>query len=194
MVEMTETANILQNATRNSLVLLDEIGRGTSTFDGLSLAWASATELADRIHALTLFATHYFELTRLADEQATIRNVHFDAIQTDSPGGPGLVFQHQVKQGAINDSYGLQVAALAGVPGPVIDNARRKLQQLESDRIGETPAEPVDPGQAENPAADSKFSESVNELVRQLSDIDLDEMTPKQAHSLLYRLRSKLDK
>jgi DNA mismatch repair protein MutS len=184
MVEMTETANILQNATRDSLVLLDEIGRGTSTFDGLSLAWACATELASRIHALTLFATHYFELTQLAEEQAGIRNVHFDAIQTEHPHGPGIVFQHQVKDGAINDSYGLQVARLAGVPEPVIENARHKLAQLENNNA-------VRPDRGRQTVADKPVVDP--EIYTQLRDIDLDEMTPKQAHSLLYRLRSKLD-
>lgn len=194
MVEMTETANILQNATRDSLVLLDEIGRGTSTFDGLSLAWASATELATRINAFTLFATHYFELTQLAKEFDSICNVHFDAIETGSDVGPGIVFQHQVKPGAVNDSYGLQVAALAGVPGHVIKNARVKLQQLENNKISEKPSTQLrsqgsfsDTNAPTNPVIDKI-------LYRQLLKLDLDEITPKQAHSLLYKIKSKLDK
>lgn len=183
MVEMTETANILQNATKDSLVLLDEIGRGTSTFDGLSLAWASATELATHIHAFTLFATHYFELTQLAKEQNSIRNVHFDAIETGSDDGQGIIFQHQVKPGAVNDSYGLQVAALAGVPSQVIENAQIKLRQLEKNKIS---AQPL------SSKTDSHVIDKA--LYQQLQALDLDEITPKQAHSLLYKIKSKLDK
>ncbi|HIE55295.1 MAG TPA: DNA mismatch repair protein MutS, partial [Chromatiaceae bacterium] len=128
MVEMEETANILHNATEQSLVLMDEIGRGTSTFDGLSLAWASAVELAENIRACTLFATHYFELTSLAEEHSGVANVHLDAVEH----GDGIVFMHQVKEGPANQSYGLQVAALAGVPPAVIDRARKRLRQLEA--------------------------------------------------------------
>ena len=127
MVEMEETANILHNATDRSLVLMDEIGRGTSTFDGLSLAWACAVELASHIRAFTLFATHYFELTTLPEEQPDIANVHLDAIEHED----SIVFLHAVKEGPANQSYGLQVAALAGVPRPVIGLARQRLQELE---------------------------------------------------------------
>ncbi len=128
MVEMTETANILHNATASSLVLMDEIGRGTSTFDGLSLAWAVARELAERIRAFTLFATHYFELTALARELDCCANVHLTAAEH----GDGLIFLHAVREGPANRSFGLQVAQLAGVPRPVIAEARRYLAQLES--------------------------------------------------------------
>ena len=127
MVEMQETANILHNASPRSLVLMDEIGRGTSTFDGLSLAWACAVELATRIRAFTLFATHYFELTTLPDEYPGIVNVHLDAVEH----GDGIVFLHSVRDGPANQSYGLQVAALAGVPRKVIDLARKRLGELE---------------------------------------------------------------
>ncbi len=126
MVEMTETANILHNATRNSLVLMDEIGRGTSTYDGLSLAWASAEWLAKEIGAMTLFATHYFELTELPNVLPHLANVHLDAVEH----GDGIAFMHAVQEGAASKSYGLAVAGLAGVPKPVIKNARAKLQQL----------------------------------------------------------------
>ena len=121
MVEMTETANILHNATKNSLVLMDEIGRGTSTFDGLSLAWACAEQLAQKIQAYTLFATHYFELTRLPESIPELVNVHLDAVEH----GEGIAFLHAVQEGAANKSYGLQVASLAGVPKEVVDNAKR---------------------------------------------------------------------
>ncbi|RMF95511.1 MAG: DNA mismatch repair protein MutS, partial [Gammaproteobacteria bacterium] len=127
MVEMSETANILNNATEDSLVLMDEIGRGTSTFDGLSLAWATAHYIASRLGAFTLFATHYFELTALADELPHCANAHLDATEH----GERLVFLHRVKAGPANQSYGLQVARLAGVPLTVIEQARAYLRQLE---------------------------------------------------------------
>ncbi|MDF1584713.1 MAG: DNA mismatch repair protein MutS, partial [Methyloprofundus sp.] len=128
MVEMSETANILHNATANSLILMDEIGRGTSTFDGLSLAWACADYLAKKIQAYTLFATHYFELTSLPEEQSVIHNVHLEAMEY----GDKIVFLHAVKEGAASQSYGLQVAALAGVPKTVIEQAKLKLRHLET--------------------------------------------------------------
>ena len=124
---MTEAANILNNATRDSLVLMDEIGRGTSTYDGLSLAWACARYIGREIGAYTLFATHYFELTALAEELPACENVHLDATEH----GDTLVFLHAVKEGPANQSYGLQVARLAGVPKSVVGEARRYLQELE---------------------------------------------------------------
>lgn len=127
MVEMTETANILHNATQNSLVLMDEIGRGTSTYDGLSLAWACAEHLANQIQAYTPFATHYFELTQLVDVLPHLANVHLDAVEHDD----GIAFMHAVQEGPASRSYGLQVAALAGVPKQVILRARHKLIELE---------------------------------------------------------------
>src|SRR5262249_35863842 len=130
MVEMTEAANILHNATARSLILMDEIGRGTSTFDGLSLAWAMAHYIATQIRAFTLFATHYFELTTLATEVDGCANVHLDATEH----GDGIVFLHAVKEGPANRSYGLQVAQLAGVPRDVIAQARQYLEALESQR------------------------------------------------------------
>src|SRR5262249_49147384 len=130
MLEMTETANILNNATSRSLVLMDEIGRGTSTFDGLSLAWACARHNATSIRAFTLFATHYFELTTLAQETEGCANVHLDATEHADQ----LVFLHAVKQGPASRSYGLQVAALAGVPREVIKQARVYLETLERER------------------------------------------------------------
>ncbi len=128
MVEMTETANILHNATEHSLVLMDEIGRGTSTYDGLSLAWACAENLANKIKALTLFATHYFELTQLPEKMEGVANVHLDALEH----GDTIAFMHSVQDGAASKSYGLAVAALAGVPKEVIKRARQKLRELES--------------------------------------------------------------
>ena len=127
---MTETANILHNATDRSLVLMDEVGRGTSTFDGLSLAWACAAHIATQIRAFTLFATHYFELTSLAGEAPGVANVHVQAIEH----GEKLVFLHSVREGPANQSYGLQVAALAGIPKSVTAAARRYLTELERER------------------------------------------------------------
>src|SRR4029450_6127218 len=130
MVEMTETASILHNATARSLVLMDEVGRGTSTFDGLSLAWSMARHIATRVKAFTLFATHYFELTALASEVEACVNVHLDATEH----ADGIVFLHAVREGPANRSYGLQVAQLAGVPREVIGQARKYLEALESQR------------------------------------------------------------
>jgi DNA mismatch repair protein MutS len=127
MVEMTEAAVILNSATDRSLVLMDEIGRGTSTYDGLSLAWACASHIARRLGAFTLFATHYFELTELADEIPGVANAHLDATEH----GDGIVFLHAVKPGPASRSYGLQVAQKAGVPRAVIESARTYLQKLE---------------------------------------------------------------
>jgi len=131
MVEMEETANILNNATASSLVLMDEIGRGTSTFDGLSLAWACAEALADQLRAFTLFATHYFELTALPERHASVRNVHLDAVEH----GERIVFLHSLREGPASQSYGLQVAALAGVPAAVIARAREHLHRLEEQSV-----------------------------------------------------------
>jgi len=184
MVEMEETANILHNATADSLVLMDEIGRGTSTFDGLSLAWACALELADRTKAFTLFATHYFELTTLPDEQAGIVNVHLDAVEH----GDSIVFLHAVKEGPANQSYGLQVAALAGVPKGVIQRARARLQELELSAARH----------ADNAANQlSLFAEPCepesNPIEELLAGTDADELTPRAALDLVYRLKKLLD-
>ncbi|MDH5360991.1 MAG: DNA mismatch repair protein MutS, partial [Gammaproteobacteria bacterium] len=176
MVEMTETANILNNASDNSLVLMDEIGRGTSTFDGLSLAWASACDLAARIHSYTLFATHYFEMTALPEQFPQATNVHLDAVEHNEH----IVFLHSVKQGAANQSYGLHVASLAGVPSRVIQQAQIKLQQLE-----QSPA--VLP-QKSLPQPQLPLFES-HPVEKILAEIEPDELSPKQALELLYKLK-----
>ncbi len=179
MVEMTETANILHNATANSLVLLDEIGRGTSTYDGLSLAWACAEHLALKVKALTLFATHYFELTALADQLAGCENVHLDAVEH----GDTLVFLHKVKPGTVNRSYGLQVATLAGVPHAVVNRAKEKLQQLEQDEHKPKTA-------PENSAAIINKKES--ELEAFILNLQPDELSPRDALELIYQLKKLL--
>lgn len=184
MVEMTEAAYILHHATRASLVLMDEIGRGTSTFDGLALAWAIARHLLDHNKCLTLFATHYFELTRLASEYRQLANVHLDAVEHRDH----IVFLHSVEEGPANQSYGLQVAQLAGVPGGVIRAAKKHLQQLEEDGVarGRQPdlfsAAPPEPAPAGEPA------------LERLREIEPDALTPKQALETLYALKELLKK
>ncbi|CAI8910339.1 DNA mismatch repair protein MutS [Methylocaldum szegediense] len=178
MVEMTETANILHNATSSSLVLVDEIGRGTSTFDGLSLAWATADYLARNVRAFTLFATHYFELITLADECSGVHNVHLDAIEH----GDGVVFLHAVKEGPANQSYGLQVAALAGVPKAVIDSARKKLMALEKQTYAEH--------RSEAQQFDLFMNAEPHPALDLLRTIKPEETTPKQALDLLFALKA----
>jgi DNA mismatch repair protein MutS len=179
MVEMTEAANILHNATENSLVLVDEIGRGTSTFDGLALAYAIARHLLEENRSHTLFATHYFELTRLADEYGQLANVHLAAIEHKH----SIVFLHSVSEGAASQSYGLQVAALAGVPRSVIKIARKQLQTLEQNSAAQNPQGDlfsVVPDLPELPEHLALIS---------LRDITPDELSPREALEKLYQLK-----
>jgi len=178
MVEMTETATILNNATELSLVLMDEVGRGTSTFDGLSLAWAAAHQMGEKVRAFTLFATHYFELTALAQELPGCENVHLDATEHNGQ----LVFLHSVKAGPANQSYGLQVASLAGVPRDVIHRAKSFLKTLESQQLQ----------QANSPQGQLALSveEPANDPVRDaVQALDPDTMTPREALAALYKLK-----
>ncbi len=186
MLEMTETAIILNNATERSLVLMDEVGRGTSTFDGLSLAWASARHIATRIRAFTLFATHYFELTALARETAGCANVHLDATEHADQ----LVFLHAVKEGPANRSYGLQVAALAGVPREVIGQARRYLEELERARDQHAASD----AQTELPLVVATPDPRLEALLAELEALDPDRLSPREALEALYRLRQQLAK
>ena len=180
MVEMNETATILNSATRASLILMDEIGRGTSTFDGLSLAWAAARHIAREIGALTLFATHYFELTALADELPATANVHLDAAEH----GGELVFLHRVREGPANQSYGLVVAGLAGVPAAVIDGARRYLAALEQEQAGAAALRPQRALDLFAPA-----EPDVGTAIRaRLAALDVDALSPREALTLLYEL------
>ncbi len=184
MVEMSETANILHNATEHSLVLMDEVGRGTSTYDGLSLARAAAVHLARNSRAYTLFATHYFELTELANEYSTIANVHLDAVEY----GEQLVFMHAVKDGPANRSFGLQVAALAGLPNSVIADARRTLAELER---GMHQHASTGKSLTESSPQLGLFAPSAPSAVeRALEAIDPDALTPREALEALYRLKS----
>jgi DNA mismatch repair protein MutS len=179
MVEMTESANILHNATASSLVLMDEIGRGTSTFDGLALAWAIGRFVLEKNKSLTLFATHYFELTRLALEYKTAANIHLDAVEHKD----SIVFLHAVEEGPADRSYGLQVAALAGVPKPVIRQARKYLEMLEAQSLQRGGQNDlfVNEKKPEEPEADA--------LREALQGVNPDELTPREALELLYRLK-----
>lgn len=182
MVEMTETAHILHNASANSLVLLDEIGRGTSTFDGLALAWAVARHLVSATRAFTLFATHYFELTQLAQEFHQLANVHLDAKEH----GADLVFLHAVEEGPASQSYGIQVARLAGVPGPVIHAARRRLRELEDTQLQPGPQGDLFAARLPNDEPPS------HPALDQLRELDPDRLTPKAALDMLYALKAHL--
>jgi DNA mismatch repair protein MutS len=204
MVEMTEAANILHNATPRSLILMDEIGRGTSTFDGLSLAWAIARHIATRLKSFTLFATHYFELTTLAIEVEGCANVHLDATEH----GDGIVFLHAVKDGPASRSYGLQVAQLAGVPRDVIGQARQYLEALESQRDRANGSDggrgksaqkelPLFGAPAPTPiAAPMARTEpaAADEIRMALEALDPDELSPKAALDALYKLRKLLER
>jgi DNA mismatch repair protein MutS len=182
MVEMTETANILHNATERSLVLMDEIGRGTSTFDGLALAWACARHLAENVRAFTLFATHYFELTELPDTLPHIANVHLNATEHKE----NIVFLHKVQNGPASKSYGIQVAKLAGIPTAVLTSATEQLARLEgSERPTPSPAAAA----ADSPLQPSLFDTPSSPALKALSDIDPDELTPRQALEALYQLK-----
>jgi len=182
MVEMTETANILHNATEKSLVLLDEIGRGTSTYDGLSLAWACAEMLALKTKAFTLFATHYFELTLLADQIESLANVHLDAVEHDE----NIIFMHAIQEGAASKSFGLQVAQLAGVPRGVIQRAKQRLAELESQQA------PSIINTEQTPFEQLSFIDETNPVIDSLSSIDVNDLSPRQALDFLFELKSKI--
>lgn len=213
MVEMTETATILHNATPHSLVLMDEIGRGTSTFDGLSLAWACAEYLAQKTQSLTLFATHYFELTHLSEQVSSIHNLHFTATEYDD----NLVFLHSVKNGPASKSYGLQVALLAGIPRYVIDLAKQKLLQLETNEnnffVADTSEQNLQKmllqSTSQNISQDTpqnisqeklqhikqiqeQYNVKTQEILQQLKFLDPNNLTPKDALEMIYNLHSAL--
>lgn len=194
MVEMTETANILHNATERSLVLMDEVGRGTSTFDGLSLAWACAVQLAEKVKAFTLFATHYFELTSLPDKTQGVANVHLDATEYNDD----IVFLHTIQEGPASQSYGIQVAKLAGIPSEVITLARKELASLEA---GAHPT--VKPSTAPNtqtisnptPVQNELFNDPIgSQLLDAVSGIEPDELSPREALEQLYALKKLCNK
>jgi DNA mismatch repair protein MutS len=179
MVEMSETANILNNATERSLVLMDEIGRGTSTYDGLSLAWACVEQLAKKIRSFTLFATHYFELTKLAEDLAGVENVHLDATEH----GDGIVFLHNIQRGPASKSFGLQVAKLAGISNEVVAAARDQLALLESNTQQAPQAAPSFQG-------DLFHRSEPSELEQIIESTNPDDLSPRQALDLLYKLKA----
>ncbi|GLU38835.1 DNA mismatch repair protein MutS [Pseudomonas sp. NBRC 100443] len=186
MVEMSETANILHNATDRSLVLMDEVGRGTSTFDGLSLAWSAAEHLA-HLRAFTLFATHYFELTVLPESEPVVANVHLNATEHNER----IVFLHHVLPGPASQSYGLAVAQLAGVPGPVILRAREHLARLETTSLPhEAPRQEA--GQPAAPMQSDLFASLPHPLIDELARIKPDDLTPRQALDLLYAWKTRI--
>jgi len=186
MVEMTESANILHNATERSLVLMDEVGRGTSTFDGLALAWAIARHLLEKNRCHALFATHYFELTRLAVDYREAANIHLDAVEHKD----SIVFLHAVEEGPASQSYGLQVAALAGVPRPVVKNARKYLQMLEDASLRQGGQEDLFAGATLAAAPDAPRTAADSDPLREaLGQMNPDELTPREALDLLYRLK-----
>ena len=188
MVEMSETASILHNASERSLVLMDEVGRGTSTFDGLSLAWAAAEHLA-RLRAFTLFATHYFELTVLPDSEPVVANVHLNAAEHHER----IVFLHHVLPGPASQSYGLAVAQLAGVPDAVIQRAREHLRRLEETSLPhDGSAAPARPGQAPAPLQADLFASQPHPLLEQIERIDPDALTPRQALELIYAWKMQI--
>jgi len=214
-VEMTETANILNNATSDSLVLMDEVGRGTSTFDGLSLAWSSALHLANNVKAFTLFATHYFEMTELENLCETVKNVHLKATEHDDK----IIFLHNVLDGSASKSYGLQVAQLAGVPMSVVQQAKEKLSSLEasseldpsgalvskdrkqtqSDTLTASTTAPEAPSELSNKPASSAqlfqadmFAAQKSEVESFLRACDIDSLSPREALNFLYELQSKM--
>ncbi|WP_271194201.1 DNA mismatch repair protein MutS [Pseudomonas turukhanskensis] len=186
MVEMSETANILHNATERSLVLMDEVGRGTSTFDGLSLAWAAAEHLA-RLRAYTLFATHYFELTVLPESEPIVANVHLNATEHNER----IVFLHHVLPGPASQSYGLAVAQLAGVPGDVIVRAKEHLARLETTALPhEQPRS--EPGKPSLPMQSDLFASAPHPVIEELGRINPDDLTPRRALELLYTLKARI--
>jgi DNA mismatch repair protein MutS len=196
MVEMTESAAILNGATEHSLVLMDEVGRGTSTFDGLALAWAIARHLIETSRSFTLFATHYFELTQLPEQNPSAANVHLSAVEHKD----NIVFLHAVQDGPASQSYGLQVAQLAGVPPGVIRAARKHLARLEAQALDATPQldlfapapcddADVDAGTAA-PAAPAPLQEAADSPALVLLDtIDPDALSPREALERLYELK-----
>ncbi|RZI41141.1 DNA mismatch repair protein MutS [Herbaspirillum sp. HC18] len=195
MVEMTESAAILNGATEHSLVLMDEVGRGTSTFDGLALAWAIARHLIETTRSFTLFATHYFELTQLPEAHPTAANVHLSAVEHKD----SIVFLHAVQPGPASQSYGLQVAQLAGVPQPVIKAARKHLAALEAHSVQATPQFDLFASSMAAPAMveeedEPEQSPAVTAVADALADIDPDGLTPRDALDALYRLKALLDK
>nr|PID63343.1 MAG: hypothetical protein CR974_02025 [Gammaproteobacteria bacterium] len=184
MVEMTETATILNYAGKHSLVLMDEVGRGTSTYDGLSIAMAAAKYLASHSQALTLFATHYFEMTALAEEYLEIVNLHLDAVESNGD----VVFLHSVKEGAASKSYGLHVAHIAGIAKPVIKEAEKILADLSEGQQKVQLAKSIPTKQQELFAPEPEK----HKVVEELEKLSIESITPMQAMQILWELKGEL--
>jgi DNA mismatch repair protein MutS len=187
MVEMTETAAILHTATERSLILLDEVGRGTSTYDGLAIAWAAVEYLHARVRAKTLFATHYFELTELAEQLSGVGNYHVSVKET----GGGIAFLRKVEPGAADRSYGIEVAKLAGLPFEVITRAREVLAKHESAERELT--EHLSPGGTPPPTQLTIFTALSQPVVEKLREVDLNRLTPLEALNLLAELKQQIE-
>ena len=194
MVEMTEAAYILNRATALSLVLIDEIGRGTSTFDGLALAWAIAHRLAEHNRSLALFATHYFELTALPSEIDGCANVHFDAVETKSRQGPGIVFLHQVEEGPANRSYGLQVARLAGVPADTLKQAQRYFARLDKFNARDDAQHDLFANAQGSATTASPAELRWLEFESRLAALEPDALAPRDALAALYELKRLVER
>jgi DNA mismatch repair protein MutS len=186
MVEMTETAAILHTATARSLILLDEVGRGTATYDGLAIAWAAVEYLYARVQAKTLFATHYFELTELAEQLSGVQNFHVSVKET----GGGIVFLRKVEPGAADRSYGIEVAKLAGLPNEVVSRAREVLAEHES--AGRQTKEHLSPGANPLPAQLTIFTPISQPVLEKLREVDLNRLTPLEALNLLAELKKEI--
>jgi DNA mismatch repair protein MutS len=186
MVEMTETAAILHTATPRSLILLDEVGRGTSTYDGLAIAWAAIEYLHARVRAKTLFATHYFELTELAEQLAEVKNYHVSVKET----GGGIVFLRKVEPGAADRSYGIEVAKLAGLPNEVIARAREVLAEHES--VERLATDHLSPGAMPPPTQLTIFTPLSQPVLEKLREVDLNRLTPLEALNLLAELKKEI--
>jgi DNA mismatch repair protein MutS len=188
MVEMTETAAILHTATQRSLILLDEVGRGTSTYDGLAIAWAAVEYIHARTRAKTLFATHYFELTELANQLSGVKNYHVSVKET----GSGIVFLRKVEPGPADRSYGIEVAKLAGLPNEVVERAREVLAEHESAEQRLTAQLASDEGQPRPPAQLTIFTPLSQPVLDRLREVDLNRLTPLEALNLLAELKKEI--
>jgi len=189
MVEMTETAAILHTATPRSLILLDEVGRGTATYDGLAIAWAVIEYIHARTRAKTLFATHYFELTELADRLSGVKNYHVSVKETTN----GIVFLRKVEPGAADRSYGIEVAKLAGLPSAVVERAREVLAEHETADQRVTDHLAKDEGGARAPTQLTIFTALSQPVVEKLREVDLNRSTPLEALNLLAELKRQLE-
>jgi DNA mismatch repair protein MutS len=188
MVEMTETAAILNTATSQSLVLLDEMGRGTATYDGLSLAWATVEHLHNKIGARTLFATHYHELTMLADRLSRLKNLRVTVKETST----GIVFLHTVETGAASKSYGIEVAKLAGLPPAVVNRAREVLKLHEKAETQQVAGALSEADRAQPPLQMTMFTPLSQKIIDRVAAVDIDGLTPREALNLLAELQREL--